>query len=128
DQVRVGRHTPVAAQAVRARVQSNERAEPVRVAGVLFAARLGLETQPGRHLRDVESPRNLSTGVTVWVGAGTTGCESQPTSRRFVRSAAGTAMAATYAAISSPPVPAATVPSMTGTPAWMSAFEAAAGR
>ena len=47
------------ADALRTRVQLHRRTQPVRPATVLLAARLGLEGQPRRDLRDVEPQRPL---------------------------------------------------------------------
>ena len=52
-------HAQVTAAAVRPRVQLHRRAQPVRAAAVLLAARVGLEAQPGRHVPDVEPGRPL---------------------------------------------------------------------
>ena len=47
------------AMALRTRLRLHRRSQPIRVAPVLFAARLGLEGQPCWHLRNVESHRAL---------------------------------------------------------------------
>jgi hypothetical protein len=48
-----------AADALRARVQLQRRAQPIRSPAVLLLARLALEGQPCWDLRDVEPPRAL---------------------------------------------------------------------
>ena len=48
-----------AADALRTHVQLHRRTQPIRSATLLFAARVGLEKQPCRHLRDVEPQRAL---------------------------------------------------------------------
>ena len=54
-----GRTPPAPPMALRTRVQLHRRTQPVRPATVLLTARLGLEGQPRRDLRDVEPQRPL---------------------------------------------------------------------
>ncbi len=50
---------PGTADALRTHVQLHRRTQPLRSATLLLTARVGLEEQPCRHLRDVEPQRAL---------------------------------------------------------------------